>query len=142
MSIDRVGGSGPITPQNQVRRTRHAGGAGFASLVAEGDSGESTAVTGTAPAGSLDALLSLQQIDADANPQKRGRKKAEDMLRGLEKLRDDLLLGQISPTTLHQLQNQLDQQIGDIMDPRLKDIIDDISLRVAVELAKWQRHNG
>lgn len=139
MSVDRINSSGPLVSAGKTRRTQGTGASGFSSMISQHDTVENQGVTGTAPASSLDALLALQQIDGDRPGRKQARQRGDHLLRGLEKLRDDLLIGQISPTTLQQMQNLLGQHISGWTDPNLQEVIAEIELRVAVELAKWAR---
>ena len=142
MSVERVGHSGTISSTGKTRRASNTSASGFSALIADGDDVGTGAVTGTAPASGLEGLLSLQQVDSDGNPRRRARQRGENMLNSLEKLRDDLLFGQIAPQTLQNLQQQLSHQREQIIDPRLNEVLDEIDLRVAVELAKWQRQRG
>jgi hypothetical protein len=140
MTVERIGHTAPLSGPSKTRRASNIGASGFSALVSDGDDGGPGAVTGTGPTGGIESLLALQQVDSDGRaPNRRARQRGENLLSGLEKLRDNLLTGGIAPQTLHNLQQQLAQQREQIMDPRLHEIIDEIDLRAAVELAKWQR---
>ena len=65
-------------------------------------------------------------------------KQGKTMLETLEKLRQQLLIGAIPAHTLSELAATLATQRETIADPRLMELMDDIELRVAVELAKLE----
>ncbi len=104
----------------------------------DGAEGPSRAAT-TAPvaaAASLDYLLALQGVDDPL----RGRKKktvnlARTLLDELEEVKADLLGGQLSPDRLNHLMTMVAQG-RERSEPALDAVLDDIELRVRVELAK------
>lgn len=80
----------------------------------------------------------MQGIDGDEpRNNKRAIAKGEDLLTKLEALRDGMLSGNLSPDKLKQLQQTLTSYKTDGADPELKQIIKEIEVRAAVELAKF-----
>ncbi len=59
-----------------------------------------------------------------------------DVLQRLEKLRDDVICGRMTLETLQDLRSVTAQSLPHTMDPSLKSILEDIRIRVEVELAK------
>lgn len=141
--IDKVDGSGTIRgPQaaREVRRPVKAGGASSASFVKHLDGpSEQEAVLATGGVGNLGAIsqiVGLQEVDDALARRKRGRSRAVDLLDRLEMIRIGLLTGSIGKDQLLQLAQLVSNRRGDVGDPRLAAILDDIELRVRVELAK------
>jgi RecB family exonuclease len=60
-------------------------------------------------------------------------------LETLEKLRHSLLMGSVSANVLNDLNRMVNSQRHLAVDPKLKEILDDIELRAAVELAKLEK---
>ena len=148
MKVDGPSSSGKT---GQAKKTSKAGaskGAGFSSALRGSSSEEepveeTSGLAGGATLGSIDALLALQGVDAvDAtNPDGKGKNRAavergESLLKELDAIRIGLLTGSLSVHQLTQLQNKLATRTETISDPTLKTVLDDIELRVAVELAK------
>lgn len=144
MTIDRIGKPGSITT-SKIRRTARSGDAAeFSSaLEAEEPAAEPSAAaqtTGLAGVADVSALLALQQVDPDGRQKKRRMvQHGEDVLKRLERLRDDLLLGNISAGTMTDLTAMVARSRDQISDARLNAILDEIELRALVELAKLEK---
>ena len=107
----------------------------------ESDAVESAAAGGVAsasPITSIEALVALQGVD-DRLPKgnKGALAKGHDLLEKLEAIRDGLLTGSLSADKLKQLQETLSGYNVSDADPALQQVIKDIELRAAVELAKF-----
>lgn len=90
----------------------------------------------TGPVAAVDALLSLQETQADAEARSKGLHRARSMLELLEEIRRGLLLGQIPVARLEQLADAARSRREGFVDPALADILGEIELRAEVELAK------
>lgn len=98
-------------------------------------------VSGVMQIGQLDALLSIQEA-ADGTSEeaaKKGRKRAALLLDQLDQVRLGILQGSIPLSTLQQLGNTIASHRDKVMDPQLAELLDEIDLRVQVELAKLGR---
>lgn len=115
-----------------------AGGSGFAGALDEtGDAASApSGVTGGGPIQSVDSLLALQGQDDAAERHGRARARGEVLLDRLEMLRTDFLLGRIPRSRLDELGALVRSKRVDIDDPELAGVLDEIELRVEVELAK------
>lgn len=82
------------------------------------------------------ALMALQQVEDATTGRSRGLKRAEAMLDDLNEMHRALLLGGIPAARLQMMAKSLQERQSDHGDPRLDNILADIELRVAVELAK------
>ncbi|MSO70877.1 MAG: flagellar assembly protein FliX [Alphaproteobacteria bacterium] len=140
MQIDR---SGSVKAGAIARSTRSspARGGDFARRLEKGQGGgAASAVSGTLPLGSIEALLAMQGVDDSTSGKARrlGRMRAEDLLRGLEDIRAGLLAGVLPPQQLETLLGRLKDRIIPPPDPLLAELLAEIELRASVELAKLE----
>lgn len=127
---------------NGVSGRSAAGRAGSApAFVPAGEHGASR-IASTAPVAAttgLDAILALQAVGDFREGRRRAVRRGSDLLDLLEGLKADLLVGRMGPDQLDMLVAQLNG-MRERVDPGLDAIIDDIELRVLVELAKLGRY--
>ena len=92
----------------------------------------------------LQALKDIQTkaIGDQGEEKQRGKKRAALVIKGLKKLRDDLLTGGIDPGSLAEIVQSIALERKGFVDPVLNEILDDIDLRAQVELAKYQQKNN
>jgi hypothetical protein len=86
----------------------------------------------------IGSLLALQSVEDPLARRKRQVRRGTDMLDLLERMKADLVVGLISPGRLDQMQRLL-ADVRERGEPGLDQLLDDIELRVAVELAKRGR---
>jgi hypothetical protein len=141
MKIEGSGKSGSVKGAGRAGPKKSADGASFTDMLDETGSAASAAPTpGVTQISSIDALLSLQQADdAGSGASKGARQRAGDLLDRLDSIRMGLLAGGVPVSTLNTLANMVAQRRDKVMDPRLGEILDEIDLRVQVELAKLGR---
>lgn len=88
------------------------------------------------PVAPLDAILALQSIeDATSGPRRKAVKRGSNLLDLLDGIKADLLVGGISLDRLEAMVEEL-SIFRDRTEPGLDAVLDDIELRVRVELAK------
>ncbi len=135
MKISDVDGiKGPQKPK-KTKKTGDKGAFDAALDAAEG--AEETAAP--ASVGGVEAptsLLSLQEVSSNAGLRQQTMQQGKKSLDILEELRRDLLLGDDSSHTLQRMREQQARMKQQVYDPQLKDVMDDIDLRLAVEIAK------
>lgn len=137
MKIDRF--SGPKTAgARRSERSAPSGGGGFARALAEGPA-QAGGPSGASPVNAVSALLSIQEVDDSTEGRRRARRRADDLLDRLEELRLALMLGEVPLAQLENLAQRLAQRQGSVDDPQLAQIINEIEIRAAVELAKRGR---
>ncbi len=142
MSINKIdGGSGRIKGSS-VRRTGRGDSVtsdAFAKEVKDGVSGPEPLGTASsaAPLSGINGLLALQEVDDATDRASRGRRRAEDILRQLDDLRHGLLAGGLPRAKLLELTKAVQSRRGQIDDPHLARILDEVDLRAQVELAKY-----
>lgn len=143
MKIDSSGRVRPSSTKAKGKTNKAAGGGGFANHLS--GSGESASpVTSAAPTQSVDAMLAIQTVgDATSGAANaRAREWGNDTLDQLEQIRTDLLFGAIPKERLIKLGQMVSERRQHAEDPRLNELLDDIELRVRVEIAKYEPRNG
>ncbi len=137
MKIDRL--TGPRTSAKRRAGGASAAGSGDFARALAGSLPQGSETATTTPVQTVNALLALQEVDDAAQHPSRGRRRAEDILDRLEELRLSLVFGTVSIERLERLADLLAQRDEVIEDPQLAEIINEIEIRAAVELAKRGR---
>lgn len=139
MKIDRHSTIG--TPHNRrSERSRSAKTGAFAkNLAIESEIPQASNVSGGAALGPVDALLALQEVSEDPGGRNRGRRRGEELLNYLDDLHHGLLSGSMSLSAIEQLAAVVAAKREQVDDPRLAQVLDEIEVRAAVELAKLGR---
>jgi hypothetical protein len=91
-----------------------------------------------APTAGIGAILALQSVGDFSESRRRAVRHGTALLDILEEMKSDLLIGSPSPARLDAMVEQL-SSMRERVDPRIDAVIDDIELRVRVELAKQGR---
>ncbi len=139
MKIDRLSTIGTSAARRNGRNSSIKSGA-FAKTLAIGAEAPSvSAVSGGAALAPVDALLALQEVSDDPGGRNRGRRHGEVLLGHLDDLRFGLLSGRMSLDALERLSAMVASKRDQVDDPRLAQILEEIEIRAAVELAKLGR---
>lgn len=136
-----------ITDANRLNRTAQKSGkktgkpedSAFSVSDEQANVARSGSSASSQDVGGIDALLALQAVEDPTFARKKAVKRGHDLLDGLERIKTDLLVGQISESRLDNMLNLVTKARGNL-DPSLDSIIDDIELRVRVELAKFNKY--
>lgn len=91
---------------------------------------------GVAPTGLVDALLAAQELPDALAERRRARVRGETILQRLDEIRLGLLAGTIPVGRLKELARLVRDHRDHVMDPELREVLNEIELRAAVELAK------
>lgn len=83
----------------------------------------------------LEAILALQTVGDFSESRRKAVRRGSALLDLLEGMKADLLIGKVAPERLSGMVGQL-ASLRERAEPRLDAILDDIELRVRVELAK------
>jgi hypothetical protein len=115
-------------------------GSAFSDLLADGteETAPAMAASDISATAALSQLLALQEISEEEVQRKKMLQKGHNLLDSLEKLRRQLLMGEIPGHMLVDIGRQLSIQKQNVSDPALMALIDDIELRAAVEQAKLE----
>ncbi len=133
--------SGPKGP-SKSGGAKSTGSTAFSGLIddTEETSGASGA-SGPSSIARLDALLSLQEMGDSTSEEatRRAKKRGLQLLDELDVLRMGILTGTVTQGQLNQLDHMLQTHRDKVIDPVLATVLDEIDLRVQVELAKFGR---
>src|ERR1700761_2861000 len=139
MKLTGIGGASAAGPASKTAKTGKASGSGFADSLASLDQAEeSQGVESPATVSGIAALLVTQSVgDAvEREARKRAVEYGNDLLDKLEELRHGLLLGHIPKEKLISMAQMVRSRRENIADPHLSELLNEIELRVEVELAK------
>jgi hypothetical protein len=109
------------------------------TLPSSGDEAVPEPIGGALPVAAAQALLALQEVPVERQGRRAALRRGSDLLDRLDDIRHDLLLGDIPLHRLEALAHRLREPMPPVTDPRIADLIQEIELRVAVELAKFGR---
>jgi hypothetical protein len=84
-------------------------------------------------------LFSIQEVGDAGSGRSRGLSRGHDLLDGLEALRRNLVLGGLTESQIEQLKSLAAGGRSSVNDPILAEILNEIEIRAAVELAKLGR---
>lgn len=142
MKVSGTGSSNRVGTGTGVKRS--AGGAGFS--LGGGEAAEGTARSGAAAPGiavsALSAMLSVQEDDTSRGRRRQAVARGNTLLDQLERIRNGLLTGSLPVSTLQRLQEMLADAREGSDDPALTEVLAEIELRAAVELAKLEAHSA
>ncbi|HMA50593.1 MAG TPA: flagellar assembly protein FliX [Magnetospirillaceae bacterium] len=139
MKLTGIGGASAAGPASKTAKTTKTSGGGFAESLASLDQAEETqGVETPAAVGGIAALIATQQVgDAlDREAKKRLVDYGNDLLDKLEELRHGLLMGAIPKDKLIAMAQMVRSRRDHVPDPHLAELLNEIELRVEVELAK------
>lgn len=136
MKISNVESKGSVTKKTAVKKT---GESSFASHLSEPDDVTATSsLSDVSPVISVNSLLALQEVDNDQSPRQKMVRRGFDMVQHLDEIRMGLLTGAVPVSLLKNLDSLVKQWREADIDSSLQEIIDEIELRAAVELAKLE----
>ena len=113
---------------------------GFSSaLEAPAQTAAARPTAGTVSVSSVAALMALQGAEDPLEQRKRAKRRGRQLIDALDRLKIDILDESSPKASLDQMQSLLDSAREKSDDPELESLIDQIELRIAVELAKHSR---
>lgn len=130
---------GTIHSTTRSRKTKGAQGSGFSFLVEEDAPAGPSVVSGSSPVNNVSALLSLQEVTTSPAQTREAIQNGNQLLDTLETLRLGLLTGSVPLTLLEEMESLVADIRAASVDPALEDILSEIELRSAVELAKLEQ---
>ncbi|ADZ69961.1 flagellar assembly protein FliX [Polymorphum gilvum] len=136
----RITGNKPISAVQSRSGKKRADGTtdGFVPDL-DGDSHPAASLTSGGAIHGIDSLLALQEVSVEPDSRDLAGRRGHTMLDSLDAMKADLLAGVVSPGRLEDLARQLaDRQMSD--DAGMEAVIDEIELRVRVELAKHGKY--
>lgn len=133
----RIDGTPPLRTASVARRDDRGGQTvdrSFAGSVG-GDVNAAPASAAMAPA-TIEGLFALQEVADALVGRRRAVARGKALLDRLDELRLGLLAGVLPRARLHELERLAREQAPLVDDPHLSEVLAEIELRVAVELAK------
>ena len=137
MKIEGPNRTNAPSKADKAKKTGSAGGAAFSEYLTSEEVETAAPAVGVAGV-SLFVALQASEHATENDQRRRAVTHADDLLNELEDLRVGLLLGTYTKTQLQNLANRLAQQSLIVRDPSLMALLDEIHLRAAVELAKYE----
>lgn len=133
-----VNGPGAVkSPEKAKKKNKSTTGSGFSDALNNvSDAASASSVAGAASISQVNSLFMLQEVGDERGAAQKALSHGHDILDVLNDIRLTLLTQDVSPSTLHNLQQKLEHWKGEYDDPKLQRIIGEIELRAAVELAK------
>ncbi len=129
--------SGAKVDKKKLKKSAASGfGAALDEAAGASDSVATHSTDALAQTHAVDGLLSLQEVEGDAQGRKAAYHQGMNTLDALDELRMGLLLGTIPSSLLGRIQSNVIHQKQITTDPKMRALLDDIELRAAVEIAK------
>jgi hypothetical protein len=120
---------------NSSTPTRRTAGSGF-SVSNDNTAGKSAAAQAASGINGIDALLALQGVEDAVERRRRFAKRGAKALDMLDALKVQIIEGRIDMASLTRLEGMLNELTERSGEDHLDGVLDAISLRVAVEIAK------
>lgn len=136
LKIEDVRKSSELNRSKNVRRT--GDGDNFASYLNSRNISDNKNIQASSSITSADAIFAAQMVNDEEEREIRKKliKKGKNLIEGLEEIRDSLLFGEISKDRLIEISRMVKRKDFLSTDDVLNDIVEEIELRVEVELAK------
>lgn len=122
-----------------LRKTDSAGGGDFTTHLEGTEAEDSPAAPTLSGIGALGSVLLLQEDGGGLDGRQESCRHGNRLLEHLDRLRMDLLLGQVSVGQMERLRQVLEREQPEHVPPEMREVLDEIQLRVRVELAKFGR---
>lgn len=138
----RINNTPPVKPTDKAgkKKSSSASGADFEGFL--DSAGSAGGTQSTQGAQGVNSFLFLQEVSDEEVSRQKSLQQGKKAIQILEELHRDLLLGRVPEGTLRRLESSVNQKREAFTDPKLKQLLDEIELRAAVELAKLDRARG
>lgn len=138
MQIEGPKRTGATGKTEKAKKTGSASSVSFKEMLADAPEVEAASAPVNVAGVNLFVALQAAEHATDQEQRRQAINHADDLLSELEELRIGLLLGNYTIYQLRNLTNRLTQQRFRVSDAQLLELLDDIQLRAAVELAKYE----
>lgn len=139
MKITGPNGTGSASGPRGTRPAASGGGFRLPDVGETGGASPSSGVSRSASVMGVDALLALQDVGGPLERKRRAVRRAGRILDVLDELKLALLDGELSLGQLERLSRAIRDERGLTDDPKLEELLDEIELRAAVEMAKLEQ---
>jgi hypothetical protein len=136
----KVSGTGGVGSSSGPGKARAAGGEGFRLPEPAAAAGPAQVARAGGVGGvmSVDAILALQDVGGPLERRRRAVGRAGRLLDVLDKVKFDLLGGEVKAEDLHRLRAAIRDERENTEDEKLESVLNEIETRAAVELAKLE----
>lgn len=138
MKIEGPNRTSSTSKTDKAKKTGGTSGASFSDYLVEPEGVEAAKPAIAVSGVGLFTALQAAEHATDQQQRRQALMDAKDLLDELEELQMGLLLGTYTTMQLRNLNQRLNQQRLILNDPKLMALLDDIQLRAAVELAKYE----
>jgi Class II flagellar assembly regulator len=139
----KISQTGSGAPANRSRKTGRAAGAGaadaFKSHILDDTASSASGASTSPPLTALSNLLAIQETPDPTSERRRALLQGDTLLDELTELQVGLVQGWVSEDTLRRVSHLLNRPRPDLDDKALSQVLDEIEVRAAVELAKLER---
>jgi hypothetical protein len=132
----KIEGNGRVAGPGGVRRTQKGPVSGERFALDLGETGGAAATAGPQGPAPVNALFALQEVPDPMARHARAVRAGHDVLDQLEELKLCILAGRLPRERLDSLLLTVRARRETVVDPRLRETLDEIELRAEVELAK------
>jgi hypothetical protein len=133
------GPTGPASPGAPRAGRAASGGFSLGGARPAAPAAPAAAAAASSQVAGLSALMALQGVEDVTERRRRAIRRGGGLLDRLDELKLALLSGLPAGPALEGLQRAIGETAGEVDDPRLRAVLDQIDLRAAVELAKAGR---
>ena len=116
-------------------RAAPTGGAGFSPMAPVASASHASGPSGV---GSVDALIALQETSGPLERRRRAAQRGGRILDVLDEMKLALLEGMHRPEAFDRLRRLIREERAATEDPGMEDVLNEIDVRAAVELAKQE----
>lgn len=139
MKITGPNGTGSASGARGTRPGASGGGFRLPDVGETENASPSSGVSRPAGVMGVDALLALQDVGGPLERKRRAVRRAGRILDVLDEVKLALLDGDLSLSQLERLRRAIRDERGLTDDPKLEEVLDEIELRAAVEMAKLEQ---
>jgi len=140
MKIQGPSETGKTSATKKSEKTSRTGSTGFSSLIGADEAEAPAHAAASSSIAGIDALLMAQEADdpTERSARKRMHKRADDLLKELDKIRIGMLTGTLSVGNLIDIADVVASHRERLKDPQLASLLDEIDLRAQIEIAKMR----
>ncbi|MCD6035045.1 MAG: flagellar assembly regulator FliX [Rickettsiales bacterium] len=135
-----IGPGGVNQPSSVKKKKKISDSEDFDSFLSSaGDVDDAVSVSQSSSISAMDSLLSLQEVGTPPSLTEAATERGQQLIDYLDDIRHGLLTGGLQEERIRSLSTLIEKSRPDVVDPGLNQILDEIEIRAAVELAKLKR---
>lgn len=140
MKISQTGSGAPANRSRKTGKAAESGAAdAFKSHISDEPASSTSGTAVTAPLAALSNFLAIQETPSPTSDRQRALLQGDTLLDELAELQIGLVQGWVSEDTLRRVSHLLNRPRPDLEDQALSQVLDEIEVRAAVELAKLEQ---